>query len=167
MPTFIYPKFAPWFEALCAHLDMKGDEFAFARENGGVIVAGTPVFVGVPAVGADDHVLLQAVVGPLPEPPHRTPLLERVLQWQMLVCGPAACMFGFEPSQQNLLLMRTVEPDRLPAADAAMMVRSLALLAVQWVRLLQDPDLLARPDPAFARAGIGEWGRSLQRRSPG
>lgn len=112
-----------WFEEVCKRCEL--EDSATAVKEGGFVLNDIPFLFVQGAVGEDTHLLVQAIIGTLPQAGGME-ILRRVLELQLIMAGPNTPVFGLEPSSNGIALIQTVAPGETAPEAAAILLRATA-----------------------------------------
>lgn len=102
----------------------------------GLMLGDVPIVWGRSVTGIETQLMAQAVVGLIGPTATSAPLLEALLQTQLLLCGPAMPVFGLDVDSRTLLLMHVFSTDRDAPSDAVAMLRAMERIAIETRALL-------------------------------
>lgn len=114
-----------WFKEVCKNFGLEDKDIATAVNDGGFLIGDIPFVFVQGAVGADTHLLAQAIIGHVPQT-GSVEILRRILSMQLVMAGPDAPVFGLEPESNGIALIQPIAPGEIPPDVAAMMLNAFA-----------------------------------------
>ncbi len=126
----------PWLRGVHAALGLSEADQQRCEADAAVMLGEVPILWTRPLTGDDAQVMAQAVIGPLGPSDQAAPVLEAVMHTQMLLCGPAMPVFGFDTGSRSLLLMQVFSTERDSASDAAALLQAMQRITMETREVL-------------------------------
>ncbi|UXH78271.1 hypothetical protein [Roseateles amylovorans] len=126
----------PWLRGVHAALGLSEADHQRCVAQSAVVLGDVPILWTRTLTGDDSQLMAQALIGPVGTTEQAAPVLEAVLHTQLMLCGPAMPVFGFDTGSRSLMLMQVFSTQRDSAEAAVALLRAMQRITLDTREVL-------------------------------